>query len=83
MSIPEIRLRRWMHKVYAFAFGYFWLPCPECGRWFGGHEEGGGTLWVSGTKTSRSGHLLCPNCPGDRFAPDYSPDAIREVLWPV
>jgi len=29
---------RWMHKLYASAAGYFWLPCPVCGRMFGGHE---------------------------------------------
>jgi hypothetical protein len=29
---------RWLHRFYAWAFGYFWLPCPACGRMFGGHE---------------------------------------------
>lgn len=31
-------LPRWLHRLYAWAGGYFWLPCPHCGRHFGGHE---------------------------------------------
>jgi hypothetical protein len=31
---------RWLHRVYALLNGYFWLPCPVCGRKFGGHEWG-------------------------------------------
>ena len=31
---------RWAHRLYANAFGYFWAPCPLCGRDFGGHEWG-------------------------------------------
>lgn len=27
------------HKIYARMFGYFWLPCPVCGKHFGGHEH--------------------------------------------
>lgn len=29
---------RWIHHVWARVFGWFWLPCPECSRPFGGHE---------------------------------------------
>lgn len=31
---------RRLHRLYAWLFGYFWLPCPICGRMFGGHETG-------------------------------------------
>lgn len=31
------RLRR-IHERYAQTHGYFWLPCPLCGKPFGGHE---------------------------------------------
>ncbi len=31
-------IMRTFHRVYAWLFGYFWLPCPVCGRMFGGHE---------------------------------------------
>lgn len=29
---------RTLHRLYAWLFGYFWLPCPVCGKMFGGHE---------------------------------------------
>jgi hypothetical protein len=32
---------RWIHRLYANTHGYFWLPCPVCGKMFGGHEKGG------------------------------------------
>jgi hypothetical protein len=35
-----MRLPRFLHRWYAQTFGYFWLPCPLCGRPFGGHEWG-------------------------------------------
>jgi hypothetical protein len=31
---------RRLSQFYAFLRGYFWLPCPICGRMFGGHEVG-------------------------------------------
>lgn len=34
---------RWrgVHAAYARRYGFFWMPCPLCGRCFGGHESGG------------------------------------------
>lgn len=32
------RLPRWFHHLRAIIGGYFWLPCPLCGREYGGHE---------------------------------------------
>lgn len=29
---------RLVHQFYAWLAGYFWLPCPICGEYFGGHE---------------------------------------------
>ena len=29
---------RWLNWIYAPLNGYFWLPCPLCGKNFGGHE---------------------------------------------
>jgi hypothetical protein len=29
---------RSLHRLYAGAMRYFWLPCPICGEMFGGHE---------------------------------------------
>jgi hypothetical protein len=42
---------RILHRLYAHLFGYFWLPCPLCGRMFGGHEGDGcgeAVLWDDG-----------------------------------
>ena len=33
-----MRLPRIVHRFYAWTLGYFWIPCPLCGRYFGGHE---------------------------------------------
>jgi hypothetical protein len=33
-------MKRFLNRIYAHLFGYFWLPCPNCGRYFGGHEIG-------------------------------------------
>ena len=49
---------RFVHRWYAETMGYFWLPCPVCGRMFGGHEWGG-TIRISDTK----GRAVCsPEC---------------------
>lgn len=49
---------RLMHKLYAHAFGYFWLPCPVCGEPFGGHEAHRHTEAV----LCEDGHAYCV-CP--------------------
>jgi hypothetical protein len=51
-------LNRLRHWFYARTHGYFWLPCPICGRKFGGHEEPKGTLM----KDWGSGQSTCPQC---------------------
>lgn len=38
LPMKEIKLPRWMHKIYAKSMGYYWLPCPLCGKYVGGHE---------------------------------------------
>lgn len=35
----HLRFRRF-NRLRALFLGYFWLPCPACGRMFGGHESG-------------------------------------------
>jgi len=51
---------RWLHRLYAKVFRYFWIPCPICGKMFGGHEamKNGGVLWVS----EHRGKCVCKNC---------------------
>jgi hypothetical protein len=43
--------------------GFFWLPCPKCGEFFGGNERSAGTVRSSVDASTRS--LTCANCPGD------------------
>lgn len=31
-------LNRKYNQIYAFILGYFWLRCPICNEYFGGHE---------------------------------------------
>jgi hypothetical protein len=45
----------WFH---ARLFGYFWKPCPRCGRMFGGHEIGG--FLPIGDGTGRDTATCCP-----------------------
>jgi hypothetical protein len=55
-----MRLPRWVHRLYAWALGYFWRPCPACGVKFGGHEvvePPGPRMWTAWTT-----HILCPSC---------------------
>jgi hypothetical protein len=54
-----MRLRR-LHRAYAFINGYFWLPCPLCGRHFGGHEHGGVT------RVGNTLKAICPACKAAR-----------------
>ena len=61
---------RWMHRLWAAIAGYFWLPCPRCGRMFGGHERHGGTKLVAGRMM-----ICCYRCP-QRDDPQYIP-------WPT
>jgi hypothetical protein len=36
-----MRRPRIFERLYAWLRGYYWGPCPICGRHFGGHERGG------------------------------------------
>ena len=54
------------HECYARANGFYWLPCPVCNEWFGGHEQGkGSAVYVEPVPSEpyRS-TSTCPNCPG-------------------
>lgn len=54
------RRPRWVHRVYAWFAGYFWLSCPLCGHGFGGHEWSG-EIYYDPDKSS-SGHGICSSC---------------------
>lgn len=49
---------RTLHQFWAWLRGYFWLPCPTCGRMFGGHEIGG-YVWTDG---GNDGLCVCRRC---------------------
>ena len=51
-----MKFPRWVHRVWARVFGYFWSPCPECGEMFGGHE------WRAVAVHEKTGLGVCPRC---------------------
>lgn len=57
---------RWrrLHWLYAFWYGYFWLPCPLCYRPFGGHEHGASIPHP--LKGRMSGIVICSRCTIER-----------------
>ena len=46
------------NRIKALTGGYFWLPCPLCGRNFGGHETADTTLMIG----FGIGESVCKNC---------------------
>lgn len=66
------RFRRF-HHAYATMFGFYWLPCPLCGREYGGHEAGksipdpiaGPPMYV----------MICSRCSRSQARPHYPRDA--------
>lgn len=49
---------RLLHFLYAFVCGYWWLPCPICGRGFGAHESADESLMRPGTNFG-AGESVC------------------------
>ena len=52
---------RKLHKLYAYLFGYFWLPCPVCGKYFGGHEIANKESIIALYSKDGRGKLVCPD----------------------
>jgi hypothetical protein len=56
---------RFFNWVYATIFGYFWLPCPVCGKNFGGHEWKDDNSVYTGKGDDGypyQGTGVCPDC---------------------
>ncbi|MFA5382229.1 MAG: hypothetical protein WC356_03620 [Candidatus Micrarchaeia archaeon] len=54
---------RWAERAYAETHGYFWLPCPICGKPFGGHEQSFGSLITELYPNGcYKGTSVCANC---------------------
>ena len=50
---------RFIERIRAFYGGYFWLPCPVCGKMFGGHELRNSGYLIIGRR-----HMgVCNDCP--------------------
>ena len=58
---------RFWNRVVAFFGGYFWMPCPMCGEYFGGHEvtEKNKTYFLG----YGYGKTCCADCPGTKEPP--------------
>ena len=57
------RWNRWLYRLHARHYGYFWLPCPICGYERSGwewHRDGGPSIPVIGSP--REGHGVCGPC---------------------
>lgn len=65
---PRFRRFRLVNRLYAFFVGYFWLPCPRCGKYYGGHEHGG-MNWLGDGR----GTMTCYRCPGEQGDPGPVP----------
>lgn len=58
-------LPRFLHRWYARALGYFWLPCPLCREPFGGHQVIDYEQSEIDVRIGRSKRVLCPRCVKD------------------
>jgi len=55
----DIRLQpRWFAYLRTVFGGYFWIPCPICGEYFGGFETSQEGLQISYIE----GKCVCMNC---------------------
>lgn len=55
------QLIRFFHHLVALVFGYFWIPCPACGEYFGGHEYDSKMCGVVQID-SHFNFVTCPKC---------------------
>ncbi len=54
---------RRVHKAYADCGCYFWIPCPNCQQYFGGHEIPSPAADIPVFNHSyTSGWMVCPLC---------------------
>lgn len=57
-------LPRYVHRLYAKAFGYYWLPCVLCRLHHGGHEISESI--PDPTRGPNAGVAICPVCTAER-----------------
>lgn len=68
-------LRRWFHWTYAHAFAYYWLPCPLCGEYYGGHESHYGG-YIDVPAPGGGSYTVCDTCARTLLAQDRT--ALRQ-----
>lgn len=68
---------RLVNKFYANMNGYFWLPCPICGKKFGGHE------WLVDEQWSNIPDPEHPADPGRGvgICPDCTRAGVGKEAW--
>ncbi|MFB4275766.1 hypothetical protein ACBJ59_10775 [Nonomuraea sp. MTCD27] len=62
LLVPESWRRA--HRAFADILGYFWTPCPLCGREFGGHEwrDTNGMIAATPKPDGTGDTAICPTC---------------------
>jgi hypothetical protein len=68
-----MRLPRTLHRFYAWLLGYFWIPCPLCGRYFGGHEWHYPDVLSVIPKPGGGGTAICPSCTAAGLGKEFPP----------
>ncbi len=58
---------RKLNQAFAYAFGFFWKPCPLCNQEFGGHE------WRD---TSDRGIIYTSASGGKGICPDWAKSGV-------
>lgn len=56
---------RWLAWLLALVNGYFWIPCPTCGRSFAGFESGGPAI-EKGMQDGGAWFIECVACSNAR-----------------
>lgn len=69
---------RFVHFVYAMLFGYFWLPCPKCGRMFGGHQATKGLIYKRGFSLKAGSINIWHNNLGSVYGPAEVTCCLKE-----
>ena len=54
------KLPRIIHRMWAKIASYFWISCPLCDEYFGGHEIS--DLYVVPSTPTANGKCVCRDC---------------------
>jgi len=67
------RKYRRLNRIWASLAGYYWLRCPSCGTWFGGHETSGYDYYYSDIIASQ----MCWKHTKTEYAPGLEECLVR------